>query len=109
MLDAARDISSAADDIVEPALRTSSAPMRCTYSAISFNQFYFQQPAGLNENGELEFCAACPDATIRNGLVVPVCVADVLSPVIEKGPNDEKRNRMLLDLGLDSINVPKAG
>jgi len=78
-------------------------------NTISFNQFYFQQPAGLNENGELEFCAACPDATIRNGLVVPVCVADVLSPVIEKGPNDEKRNRMLLDLGLDSINVPKAG
>ncbi len=36
----------------------------------------FQSPATINENGELTHCNNCPDAVIKNGKLVPVCVAD---------------------------------
>ena len=35
-----------------------------------------QEPASINSDGNLEFCESCPDITIRNGKVVPVCVCD---------------------------------
>jgi hypothetical protein len=34
--------------------------------------------AGLNR---VRFCANCPDATIRNGRLTPVCLADFISPL----------------------------
>ena len=33
------------------------------------------------EKGILQFCYHCPDATIRNGKLIPVCVADFISPL----------------------------
>lgn len=35
-----------------------------------------QEPASVNSEGYLEFCESCPDITVRNGKVVPVCVCD---------------------------------
>lgn len=35
-----------------------------------------QEPASVNGDGNLEFCESCPDITVRNGKVVPVCVCD---------------------------------
>ena len=35
-----------------------------------------QEPASVNADGNLEFCESCPDITVRNGKIVPVCVCD---------------------------------
>ena len=40
----------------------------------------FQQGPNVTEAGELEVCRDCPDATIRNGRLMPLCLADALSP-----------------------------
>lgn len=36
----------------------------------------FQQGPNLTADGHLVFCKSCPDATILNGRLVPVCLAD---------------------------------
>jgi hypothetical protein len=41
----------------------------------------FQQGPHVSVSGELVHCMDCPDATVRNGRLVPVCLADrLLSP-----------------------------
>jgi len=40
----------------------------------------FQQGPNLTPEGELEFCRFCPDATVRDGKLIPVCLVDVLRP-----------------------------
>jgi hypothetical protein len=48
-------------------------------------RFHFvaiQTPPEFNEEkNQLEFCFHCPDATMRNGRLTPVCMADHLSPL----------------------------
>jgi len=39
----------------------------------------FQQGPNLTEKG-IEYCKDCPDATIRDGKLVPLCTADFLKP-----------------------------
>lgn len=39
-------------------------------------RIFIQEPAYINKNGILEHCESCPDATVKNGKVVPVCVCD---------------------------------
>ena len=40
-----------------------------------------QVPPELGPDGEIAvICQGCPDATVRNGRLVPVCVADLVSP-----------------------------
>lgn len=34
----------------------------------------------LNADGTIEYCKDCPDATVRDGKLVPVCMADILVP-----------------------------
>lgn len=41
----------------------------------------FQEGPHAGADGEIDYCKDCPDATVRNGKLVPVCMADVLSPV----------------------------
>jgi pyruvate-formate lyase-activating enzyme len=43
---------------------------------ISTKRILFQNPAELTENGTLLHCHYCPDAVIKNGELVPVCIAD---------------------------------
>jgi hypothetical protein len=45
----------------------------------------FQEGPHAEANGEIDYCKDCPDATVRNGKLVPVCMADVLSPVPKAG------------------------
>lgn len=40
-----------------------------------------QQAPNLTESGEIEHCRNCPDATVRNGEIVPLCLADILHPL----------------------------
>jgi len=40
--------------------------------------------------GELEICWQCPDATIRKGRLLPVCIADRLDPLDPNAPVDER-------------------
>ncbi len=41
----------------------------------------FQKPPNLTPDGEIEACKDCPDATIRDGHLVPLCLADILHPL----------------------------
>ncbi len=47
--------------------------------------FIFQQGPSVTAAGEIEICKDCPDATVRNGRVIPVCLADLLSPQAPQG------------------------
>ena len=48
---------------------------------LRFHFIAIQTPPEFNEDmGRLEFCFRCPDATVRNGKLIPVCMADHLSP-----------------------------
>jgi len=40
-----------------------------------------QQPPNLSEDGRIEHCRDCPDATVRNGRITPLCLADIVSPL----------------------------
>jgi organic radical activating enzyme len=40
-----------------------------------------QFPPNLTTEGTLEYCNSCYDATVRNGRLLPVCIADMVSPV----------------------------
>jgi|GEM_PF-584625 len=67
-------------------------------SKIMMKSLYFQQFAGLNKDGSFDICESCPDATVRNNMLVPICIADIINPII----NDEniKNNDEILKLGL---------
>jgi pyruvate-formate lyase-activating enzyme len=41
----------------------------------------FQKPPNLTPDGQIEACKDCPDATIRDGQLIPLCLADILSPL----------------------------
>lgn len=48
-----------------------------------FHKSFTYQLTGptLNADGSIEYCKDCPDATVRDGKLVPVCMADILSPI----------------------------
>ncbi len=50
---------------------------------------FVQRPPNLTETGEAEYCKDCPDATVRNGQIVPVCIADIISPINLKEYSEE--------------------
>jgi len=41
----------------------------------------FQQGPNLAEDGQVEHCRDCPDATVRHGKLIPVCMVDILEPL----------------------------
>ncbi|OGQ94005.1 MAG: hypothetical protein A2284_19270 [Deltaproteobacteria bacterium RIFOXYA12_FULL_61_11] len=45
--------------------------------------FIFQGGPSLAPSGELEYCQNCPDATVRDGVVVPLCTADYLDAKVK--------------------------
>jgi hypothetical protein len=50
-------------------------------STILYKSFTFQlEFPSLAEDGGIEYCRDCPDATVRDGKLVPVCMADFLCP-----------------------------
>jgi hypothetical protein len=48
---------------------------------IKHTSLVFQQFPTATPTGALEVCGECPDATIRHGRLVPVCMADYLDPL----------------------------
>ncbi len=51
------------------------------FRAIRFQSIIIQNPAEYDERlGRYEICYHCPDATLRNGRLTPVCIADLVSP-----------------------------
>ncbi len=50
--------------------------------SIRFHYIVIQNPPEFDEERqELQLCYNCPDATIRNGMLTPVCVADQVNPL----------------------------
>ena len=49
--------------------------------SIQHKRLTFQQGASATAAGELEHCLDCPDATVRHGRLVPVCMVDYLDPI----------------------------
>lgn len=47
---------------------------------------YVQELPTVADDGEIELCRSCPDATIRNGALLPLCLADIISPITDDGP-----------------------
>lgn len=45
-------------------------------SALRVKRFLLQVPANLNSDGRLVYCRDCPDAVVRHGRLVPVCISD---------------------------------
>lgn len=45
---------------------------------LSQKSIVFQQGPNVSRGGKIEFCKDCPDATVRDGQLVPVCMADIL-------------------------------
>jgi Radical SAM superfamily len=74
------------------ALRTLRFMLRLTRSGAEIHQksFVFQQGPNVTANGDIEICKDCPDATIRNGKLVPLCMADFISPA-EGDPEQAER------------------
>ncbi len=60
----------------------------------------FQQGPNLTPDGELEFCRFCPDATVRDGKLIPVCLVDVLDP---PGPQDDPQRRQRAEEIVDGL------
>lgn len=48
-------------------------------SKITYKLTCFQQGPNLTPEGEIEFCKDCPDITVRNGKLTPVCMVDFLA------------------------------
>jgi hypothetical protein len=48
---------------------------------IQHKSLVFQQFPTVTAAGDLEHCRDCPDATVRHGRLVPVCMADCLDPL----------------------------
>jgi Radical SAM superfamily len=54
--------------------------------AIRFQYIVIQTPPEVQpQTGQLIFCYHCPDATVRNGQLAPVCVADHINPLAGAG------------------------
>ncbi len=43
--------------------------------------FVFQESPRERPDGTIDFCLDCPDATVRDGELVPICMADRLRPI----------------------------
>ena len=53
---------------------------------LRFHYILIQNGPELDAGGDgIHFCYHCPDATIRNGRLTPVCVADLIAPLDDAG------------------------
>jgi len=63
----------------------------CLTKGIRFHFIAIQTPPEFNkEKNQYHICYHCPDATIRNKMLTPVCLADMINPL-----NTWKRNKNL--------------
>jgi hypothetical protein len=83
-----RSISMAVTGALEVLLSPSRLPelvrflWRIRRGRLRFQYVLLQRAPRMNpEHGRVQFCWQCPDATVRNGRLVPVCMAAGLSPL----------------------------
>ena len=50
------------------------------HSDLRTKRLLFQRPAEIADDGSVIHCRCCPDATIRHGQLVPVCISDQVMP-----------------------------
>jgi len=63
-------------------------PLRKALASLRFHFVVIQNPPHFNaERNRFEFCFSCPDATIRNGKLTPVCLADLINPFPDHVPH----------------------
>ena len=72
-----------ADSCLRPKRARSFLGMLATgVGGIRFHFIVIQTPPEVDEAGRLiSICYHCPDATVRNGRLMPVCLADYISPL----------------------------
>jgi hypothetical protein len=57
------------------------------HRSVRFHYVAIQNPPEFDpERNRLRFCYRCPDATMRNGRLMPVCLADWISPLNDSQP-----------------------
>jgi hypothetical protein len=55
--------------------------------ALRFHYIVIQSGPEWNAGyGKVQICHHCPDATIRNGKITPVCIADLINPILPAKP-----------------------
>ncbi len=65
---------------------------------LEFKALCFQQGPNPTGDGGVEICRFCPDATVRDNRLVPVCLVDVLMPPGEDlSPAQQERVTQLID------------
>lgn len=68
---------------------------------IRFHFIAIQTPPEFNQKkNHYQICYSCPDATIRNGKLTPVCIADKINPIINGDKNVEIRDDLYHDVYL---------
>ena len=50
-------------------------------SRLAAKKILFQCPAVVREDGAVIHCFNCPDAVVKNGTLVPVCISDKIGAV----------------------------
>jgi pyruvate-formate lyase-activating enzyme len=53
----------------------------------------FQCPAEVEADGTIVHCKNCPDAVVKNGELIPVCLADKVSPAFNQNQHNERFSR----------------
>ena len=72
--------------------------------ALRFQYLAIQTPPELNpEKNQVQLCYHCPDATIRNGRLTPLCLADRMSPFDGDGSLAEPGLFQTVDAHLQEI------
>jgi len=77
--------------------------------SIRFHYIVIQDGPRYNaEKDCLEFCYHCPDATIRNGMITPVCLADQINPLVGGRKKTDRINEAYLTVykHLEEIGQP---
>ena len=75
----------------------------CLRQAVRFQFIAIQTPPGFDpEENRYLICYHCPDATIRNGRLTPVCIADFINP-LHGGLPDGQMSRDLYEVAYSHL------
>jgi organic radical activating enzyme len=88
-------LAAAAECLIHPAnaLRIIGLILKALGKGTRLQYIVIQDPPRFDgQTGRMLICQSCPDATIRNGRLTPVCLADRMNPLPGYGlPTDESR------------------
>jgi hypothetical protein len=46
---------------------------------LTAKRLLFQRPAAIDEQGRVVHCQPCPDAVVKDGRMVPLCISDCVT------------------------------